>query len=164
MSKILGVGTASVVWCNTGDPRRYHCADAWVKAMGLNLTERSSGEYQSALRISKRGDSETRRWLYLSALRWVQQSPVKEWYQRKKQSTGYPVRGHSGVVTSGKAIIAVVRKLMKGIWYSLVRDVPFDPNVLFQKGSSKRKDRVCGVGGRPRRKKSQSGSTTKVSR
>ena len=164
MSKILGVGTASVIWCNIGDPRRYHCADAWIKAMGLNLTERSSGEYQSALRISKRGDSETRRWLYMSTLRWVQQSPVKEWYQRKKQSTGSPVRGHSGVVTSGKAIIAVVRKIMKGIWYSLVRDVPFDPNVLFQKGSSKRKDRVCGVGGRPRRKKSQSGSTTKVSR
>ena len=61
MTKILGVGTALVIWCRIGDPRRFHCSDVWVKAMGLNLVVRNSGEYQSEYHISKRGDTETRR-------------------------------------------------------------------------------------------------------
>jgi transposase len=150
MAKVLGVGTASVIWCRIGDPRRYHCSDAWIKAMGLNLVEQSSGEYQSAVRISKRGDSETRRWLYLSSLRWVQQSPVKEWYQRKKLQSGKKIPGEIHKRTGGKAVVAVMRKLMKGLWYALVHDIPFDPKKLFFKEGSRRKDAAPG---RPRRKK-----------
>lgn len=154
LSKILGVGTASVVWCHIGDPAMYHCADAWIKAMGLNLTERSSGEYQSEYRISKRGHSETRRWLYMASLRWMQRSPVKEWYQRKKLRTGRKIPGVPGAVTSGKAVVAVMRKLMKGLWFSLTRDIPFDPEKLFFKEGSRRKDATSGrPGGRPRKKK-----------
>lgn len=153
MAKILGNATACVVWCNVGNPKRYHCADAWVKAMGLNLTERSSGEYQSRMRISKRGNKQTRRWLYMSTLRWVQESPVKEWYQRKKCNTGTRIRGTENGVTGGKAILAVTRKLVKGIWFALVRDVPFDPEILFREESSKRKDRTCGAKSRFRSKR-----------
>jgi transposase len=143
LAKILGVGTASVVWCNIGDPRRYHCADAWIKAMGLNLTERSSGEYQSEMRISKRGDSETRRWLYMTVLRWTQKEPVKQWYLRKKLRTGKKIPGQENKCTGGKAVVAVMRKLMKGIYHALVHDVPFDPNALFFMESSQKKDAVA---------------------
>ena len=140
MSKLLGVATASVVWCNIGSPHLYHCADAWLKAMGLNLVEQSSGEYQSNVRISKRGNSETRRWLYLSALRWVQGSPVKQWYQRKKEQTGTKILGQVNKQTSGKALIAVMRKMMKGIWHALVHGHAFEMERLFCEGSSKKKD------------------------
>ena len=150
MAKVLGVGTASVVWCRIGDPKRYHCSDAWIKAMGLNLVERSSGEYQSNHHISKRGDSETRRWLYMSSLRWVQKSPVKEWYQRKKLRTGRKIPGEENKVTGGRAVVAVMRKLMKGLWYALVHDTPFDPEKLFFKEGSRRKDVTPG---RPRQKR-----------
>jgi len=109
LAKVLGVGTASVIWCNIGDPGRYHSADAWIKAMGLNLTERSSGEYQSEMHISKRGDSETRRWLYMSTLRWTQKEPVKQWYLRKKQRTGKKIPGQDDKRTGGKAVVAVMR-------------------------------------------------------
>jgi transposase len=143
LAKVLGVGTASVVWCNIGDPRRYHCADAWIKAMGLNLTERSSGEYQSAMRISKRGDSETRRWLYMTVLRWTQKEPVKQWYLRKKLKTGTKLPGQEEKRTGGKAVIAVMRKLMKGLYHALVHDVPFDPHALFFMESSQKKDAVA---------------------
>ena len=153
LSKTLGVGTASVVWCHIGDPRQYHCSDAWIKAMGLNLVERSSGEYQSEYRISKRGDSETRRWLYMAALRWVQQSPVKQWYQRKKLQTGKKIPGEENKLTGGKAVVAVMRKLMKGLWYALVRDTPFDPEKLFFKEGSRRKDVTPNR--RPRQKKTK---------
>jgi transposase len=144
MSKLLGVPTAAVVWCNIGAPHYYHCADAWIKAMGLNLVERSSGEYQSTVHISKRGDSETRRWLYMSALRWVQESPVKQWYQRKKEQTGKKIRGEENKRTGGKALIAVMRKLMKGIWHALVHDDAFETEKLFCEGSSKKKDAKLG--------------------
>lgn len=143
LAKILGVGTASVIWCNVGDPRRYHCADAWVKAMGLNLTERSSGEYQSEMHISKRGDSITRRFLYMTVLRWVQKEPVKQWYLRKKLRTGKKIPGQDNKCTGGKAVIAVMRKLVKGIYHALVHDVPFDPKALFFTESSQKKDAVA---------------------
>jgi len=140
MSKLLGVATASVVWCNIGAPYFYHCADAWLKAMGLNLTERSSGEYQSSVHISKRGNSETRRWLYMSALRWVRQPPVKQWYLRKKEQTGIKIRGQENKRTGGKAVVAVMRKIMKGIWHALVHYHAFETVKLFCEGSSKKKD------------------------
>ena len=38
--------TACVLWTSMGDPRKYHAAAAYRKAMGLNLKERSSGTYQ----------------------------------------------------------------------------------------------------------------------
>lgn len=53
--KVVGVPTACVLWTSTGDPRKFHAAAAYRKAMGLNLVERSSGQYKGRLRISKRG-------------------------------------------------------------------------------------------------------------
>ena len=160
MSKLLGPGTAAVVWCNIGAPDYYHCAEAWLKAMGLNLVERSSGEYQSNVRISKRGDSETRRWLYLSALRWVQTSPVKQWYQRKKEQTGEKKRGEENKRTAGKAVVAVMRKMMKGIWHALVHEETLDLEKLFCEESSKKKDAKPGPKGFRKRNKNKKASTS----
>ena len=82
--KVVGVPTACVLWASTGDPRKYHAAAAYRKAMGLNLVERSSGQYQGRLRISKRGSARARHWLYFAALRLVQQCGVRPWYEAKK--------------------------------------------------------------------------------
>lgn len=102
MAEVVGVATACVLWVELGDPRNYHCGEAYRKAMGLNLAERSSGQWQGKLKISKRGSSQSRRWLYLAALRWVRQEPVRSWYGRQKASR----RGE------GKAaLIGVMRKL-----------------------------------------------------
>lgn len=78
-ARAVGVATACVLWVHLGDPHEYSCAAAYRKAMGLNLAEYSSGQYQGRLRISKRGASQVRRWLYFAALRWVQREPVKRW-------------------------------------------------------------------------------------
>ena len=37
--KVVGVPTACVLWMSTGDPRKYHAAGAFRKAMGFNLVE-----------------------------------------------------------------------------------------------------------------------------
>ncbi|HWT79962.1 MAG TPA: transposase, partial [Candidatus Methylomirabilis sp.] len=100
--KVVGVPTACVLWTSTGDPRKYHAAAAYRKAMGLNLVERSSGTYQGRLRISKRGNARARHWLYFAALRLVQQCGVRPWYEAKKAR-------HEG--EARRVLVAVMRKL-----------------------------------------------------
>lgn len=123
MSAVVGIGTASVLWVELGDPSAYHCGSAYRKAMGLNLAERSSGQWQGKLRISKRGSSQVRRWLYLAALRWVREEPVRSWYLRQKASR----RG------DGKAaVIGVMRKLALALYRVGGRGEPFDRHRLYR--------------------------------
>jgi hypothetical protein len=58
--------------------------------------------YQGKLKITKRGPSLARRWLYFAALRHVQKRPVQNWYEAKKQKDG----NHGS-----RAVVAVMRKL-----------------------------------------------------
>jgi transposase len=121
-ARVVGVATACVLWVYLGDPRDYFCATAYRKAMGLNLTEYSSGEYQGRLRISKRGASAVRRWMYFAALRWVRQGPVRRWYLRKRARDGEEAK---------RAIIGVMRKLAKGLHRVGTSGEPFHPGQLF---------------------------------
>lgn len=123
MGEAVGVATACVLWVELGDPSAYHCGSAYRKAMGLNLAERSSGKWQGKLKISKRGSSKVRRWLYLAALRWVKHEPVRSWYlQQKAQRRG-----------EGKpALIGVMRKLASALYHVGGHGVVFDRNQLFR--------------------------------
>ncbi len=122
MGAVVGVATACVLWVELGDPSGYHCGSAYRKAMGLNLAERSSGRWQGKLKISKRGSSSVRRWLYLAALRWVRQEPVRSWYARQKAAR----RG------DGKpAVIGVMRKLALAVYHVGGRGVAFDRAALY---------------------------------
>jgi transposase len=107
MGEVVGVPTACVLWVELGDPHAYHCGAAYRKAMGLNLAERSSGKWKGKLKISKRGSSTVRRWLYLAALRWVREEPVHSWYLRQKAQR----RGESK-----PALIGVMRKLAVALY------------------------------------------------
>jgi transposase len=123
MSEAVGVPTACVLWVELGDPSAYHCGSAYRKAMGLNLAERSSGKWQGKLKISKRGSSKVRRWLYLAALRLLKREPVKGWYlQQKAQRRG-----------EGKpAVVGVMRKLALALFQVGGRGEAFDLNALFR--------------------------------
>jgi transposase len=120
--KAVGVATACVLWTSTGDPREYHAAAAYRKAMGLNLVERSSGSYQGRLRISKRGSARSRQWLYFAALRLVQRSDVRPWYEAKKARDEGDAR---------RLVVAVMRKLALALYHVGVRKEGFDPRRLF---------------------------------
>jgi len=106
-AKAVGVATACVLWVCLGDPHDYHCGEAYRKAMGLNLAERSSGKYQGKLKISKRGLPQVRRWLYFAALRLVKQGPVARWYQRKKAKDAEEAK---------RAVVGVMRKLALALY------------------------------------------------
>jgi transposase len=123
MGQVVGVPTACVLWTEIGDPREYHCGSAYRKAMGLNLAERSSGQWQGELKISKRGSSRARRWLYLAALRWVKKEPVRGWFARQKANR----RGQ------GKAAaVGVMRKLALAVFQVAGRGVAFDAMQLYR--------------------------------
>lgn len=107
-AKVAGHGTATVLWAHLRDPQRYHCAAAYRKAMGLNLKERSSGRWQGHIKLTKRGPSQVRRWLYFAALRWCQDPWIRPWYEAKKKRG----EGHAK-----RALVALMRKLALALYY-----------------------------------------------
>jgi transposase len=121
-ARVVGSATASVLWSSVGDPREYGCGQAYRKAMGLNLTEYSSGTKQGELHISKRGHPQTRRWLYLAALRLCKQAGVREWYQAKKHRDGEEAK---------KAVVAVMRKLVLALYQVGAKGATFEVGRLF---------------------------------
>lgn len=121
-SKAVGLPTACVLWHCLGDPRAYHCAGAYRKAMGLNLVERSSGEYQGTMHISKRGQPRVRRWLYLASLRLVRQAGVQQWYEVKKAKDGTAAK---------RALVGVMRKVALALYHVAVGHGDFSSRRVF---------------------------------
>jgi transposase len=116
----IGLVTTAILLSCRLDPRHYANAHSFHKALGLNLKEKSSGRYQGQLKITKRGCSLVRRYLYFAALRLIKDDPVaKAWYQAKVDPR-----------FRNKAVVAVMRKLAKALWY-LGRGDRFDARKLF---------------------------------
>ena len=123
LSRAVGKGTAAVLVVEGGDPGQYGSSSEWLKTFGLNLKERSSGKHIGKVKITKRGSGKARKWLYLAALRLIREDQVvRTWYERKVARDGGTKRK--------KAIIALMRKLVKALWY-VGRGEPLDTSKLF---------------------------------
>lgn len=118
-----GVVTCIVLAATLGDLRKYANPASLLKALGLNPKERSSGKHQGQLKITKRGSGKARFYLYWLVLRLIQRDPViKTWYERKVARDGGRIKG--------RAIIAIMRKVVKAMWY-VARGEKFDSSKLF---------------------------------
>jgi transposase len=123
MSKVVGQVTTAILWVTLGDPASYESSGAYLKAAGLNLKERSSGAYKGSLKITKRGSGQVRQYLYLAVLRLIQSDVLlKKWYAQKIVRDGGK---------KGKAIVALMRKLIIGLWRVGRDGTPFDTKQLF---------------------------------
>jgi transposase len=123
MARVVGHVTAGVLLDDGGDPRRYSGARQYVKALGLNLKVRQSGECQGQLKLTKRGPARARRYLYYAVLRLVQaDAVVGAWYRRKVARDGERCRG--------RGVVAVMRKLAAAL-YHVARGELFDSSKLF---------------------------------
>jgi transposase len=122
MAEVVGTTTACVLRVALGAPQNYHCGEAYRKAMGLNLKERSSGKHQGKLKITKRGPSLARRWLFFAALRTIQKPPIRRWYEAKKRKD--QDRGIG-------AVVGVMRKLALAVYAVAVRGEKFSVDRLF---------------------------------
>jgi len=122
IAQIVGKVTSAVLLAALGDPRDYPDADSYCKGMGLNLKERSSGKHKGRLKLTKRGPSVVRYYLYFSALRWIGTDPlIQRWYRAKTQRPG---------AIKNKSVIALMRKLAKAVWY-VARGEVFEVERLF---------------------------------
>lgn len=122
IGNVVGVTTAAVLLAMLGDFRGYESVRALLHAAGLNLKERSSGKYQGQVKITKRGSSTVRRWLFLATLRWIKDDPLaRAWFHRKVERNG-------GVKL--KAVVALMRKLLAGLYHT-ARGATFDSSRLF---------------------------------
>lgn len=101
------------------DPRHFGCARSYLKALGLNLKEKSSGQDHGKLKLTKRGSALARKYLYFAALRLINNDPViSAWYQNKVDPRA-----------KLKTVIALMRKLAKALWH-VARGQRFDARKL----------------------------------
>jgi transposase len=92
-------------------------SDSFVAFVGLDLRVRESGKFKGRRRLSKRGDPEARRLLYMAALVACRvQGPFKELYEH------YISRGFSRT----EATVFVARKLARTAWAIYKHNQPYD--------------------------------------
>jgi transposase len=121
LSSWMGTYTAAVV-VTLCDPSQYANARQLEKACGLNLREKSSGEHQGRLSITKRGPGLVRQVLYLFALRMIQESSaVRAWYMRRRGFTDE---------SKLRAVVAVIRKLVRALFH-VAKGAAFEEGKLF---------------------------------
>ena len=119
MAALIGKLTTAALVSLHLDPRHFGNARSYLKALGLNLVEKSSGQYRGQLSISKRGSATARKYLYLAALRLVQNDPVmKQWYEAKVDPKA-----------KMKTVITCLRKMAKALWH-VAQGNDFDANKL----------------------------------
>jgi len=124
LTKATGKVTTAVLLAYVDDPANYDSAASYVKALGLNLRERSSGTKVGQLAITKRGHGKPRQYLYLAVWRLIRLDPYfKAWYLRKVERGGMHARQ--------KALVALMRKLATGLWHCAKHDVEFNSRKLF---------------------------------
>jgi len=122
LAPVVGSTTAAVIFTEVGDPNAFRSVAGFVKAMGLNLREKSSGKTKGQLKVTKRGPSRVRHYLWLAVHRWVQRDPIAQaWYQRKKARDGG---------RASRAVVAMMRKLAKALFH-VGRGAEFDSTKLF---------------------------------
>lgn len=119
MALIIGKLSTAVLISLHLDPRLFANAQSFLKALGLNLTEKSSGQLHGQLRLSKRGSATARKYLYFAVLRLIQNDPViAQWYKKRVHPKARL-----------KTVIALMRKLAKALWH-LARGERFDARKL----------------------------------
>jgi transposase len=122
MAQVVGKTTSLLLGATLGTPLDYPDAHSYLKALGLNLKERSSGKHKGQVKITKRGPGKARGYLYYTALRWLYRDwIIGAWYQHKVKRDGN---------VKGKAIVAIMRKLALALWY-VARGEVFDSRKLF---------------------------------
>ena len=122
IATVVGPACSAAIGSRVGSPLDFTSASAFEKAMGLNLKEHSSGTRQGKLSITKRGPAQVRQLMFMAALRLLKNDPVVlAWYRAR------------GCYKSGlkiKAVVAVMRKLVRALWH-VARGETFCAEKLF---------------------------------
>lgn len=128
LDRVPGIGpviAAALASCLTA--KAFPTPDSFVAYIGLDPRVHDSGAHRGQRALSKQGNAELRRLLYLAAqanLR-VVASPFREQYDRER------AKGLS--ITA--ALNAVARKLARVCWSLVRHHASYDPNLVYQQRS-----------------------------
>lgn len=123
--KVPGIGpvTATTVATRLA-AKSFARSDAFVSYCGLDVAIRDSGRKKGNQGLTKQGDAELRRLLYLAAqanLR-MEDSPFKAHYDRER----------SKGLSSTAALCSIARKLARLCWSLAYYNQDYDPNRIYQ--------------------------------
>jgi len=107
VGKVVAASLVALLW----DIEQFKSRGAVTCFAGLDIALHESGSYRGKGRLSKQGDPELRRLLFLAAAACVfmAKGPVWEMYSRLRQRTTNPLPAHA-------AITACARKLLQTAW------------------------------------------------
>jgi transposase len=109
--QIEGIGTLTAAALATVFQRgHFRSADAFVAFLGLDVRPRDSGTYRGKRKLSKQGDTELRRLLYLAAMKASHTPAWSDFYQR-----------HAARLSKTEALTALSRKLAR-VAFALMRN------------------------------------------
>lgn len=115
---IEGIGPLSSIALATLFRRgAFKSADAYIAFMGLDVRVRDSGKSRGRRKLTKKGDSEIRRLLYMAAMTASRSSRWKAYYERALS------RGLSRI----QALVALARKLARIAFALLKNQSNYDP-------------------------------------
>lgn len=120
--QIPGVGlmTMASVVAAAGNVEKFKTWRDFERFLGMDVVPRQSGKYRGKGRLSKRGNSTARKYLYLAALAAIRQvgGAFREYYLKK--------------VGKGKmiAVVAVMRKLLRIVYTVWKNSVDYEPNLV----------------------------------
>lgn len=115
----LGKITTAAIIGEFADLQNFKSISETMKFAGLNLYETSSGKFKSNCRISKRGRSVLRKFLYYAALNMIRKGGIfhdtyKDYHKQNRMK-------HT------EAIIAISRKLLRIIYALVHNECAYDP-------------------------------------
>lgn len=125
LQRVPGIGpvvASTVASCLTS--RHFARSDQFVAYCGLDVAVRQSGKKNGHLRLTKQGDAELRRLLYLAA-------------QASLVSTGSPFKAHyererAKGLSSTAALCIVARKMARLCWSLVNHGTSYDPNRVYK--------------------------------
>lgn len=127
LQKVPGIGlvTATAVVSRLVAKQFTH-PDQFVAYIGLDIGVRQSGKRQGETGLTKQGDAELRRLLFLCAKANLRrkESPFREQYERERK------KGLSATA----ALNAVARKLARLCWSLVKHGTSYDPKRVYQQG------------------------------
>lgn len=129
LDRVPGVGpVVALALASRLESRGFVHPDQFVAYCGLQLTYKDSGKKSGRRTLSKHGDAELRRLLYLAAMANLRcrESPFRDQYQREL-AKGLPTTG---------ALCAVARKLAKVCWSLHHHRATYDPQRVHRQPSA----------------------------
>lgn len=123
LTSIPGVGDTSSaqLLAFLGDLNKYSDVRQVVAHAGLNPAQRQSGNYEGKARISRVGDANFRKKLYMPALTGKTYNPTLKAFAERLSEKGKPFK---------VIMCALMRKLIHLVWGVLKSGRPFEPEVV----------------------------------